>query len=55
MNDLLAACVVFVLLCASTGLGMVVAKSLPEKHRGRETFDLMSLAGERPRFASPFM
>jgi hypothetical protein len=43
MNDLLAACVVFVLLCASTGFGMVVAKSLPEKHRGRETFDLMSL------------
>ena len=43
MNDLLAAFVVFVLLCASTGLGMVVARALPEKHRSRETFDLMSL------------
>src|SRR5579875_634516 len=43
MNDLLAACIVFVLLCASSGLGMAVAKILPEKHRGRDTFDLMSL------------
>jgi hypothetical protein len=43
MNDFLAACVVFVLLCASTALGMMVARALPERHRGRDTFDLMSL------------
>ncbi len=43
MYDLLAACLVFVLLCASAALGMGVAKVLPEKHRGRDTFDLMSL------------
>jgi hypothetical protein len=43
MTYFLAACVVFVLLCASAALGMAGAKALPAKHRGRETFDLMSL------------
>jgi ABC-type amino acid transport system permease subunit len=43
MNDFLAACVVFVLLCASAVFGMMVARALPERHRGRDTFDLMSL------------
>jgi hypothetical protein len=43
MNDFLAACVVFVLLCASAAVGMAVARALPERHRGRDTFDLMSL------------
>ena len=43
MSDFLAACVVFVLLCASAALGMAAARALPDKHRGRETFDLMSL------------
>ena len=43
MGDLAAACVVFILLCLASGFGMVVAKSLPDRHRGRDTFELMSL------------
>ena len=43
MSDFVAACAVFFLVCASAAFGMAVSRSLPERHRGRDTFELMSL------------
>jgi hypothetical protein len=38
-----SALIVFILLCASAGFGIYVRPRLPEKHRARETVELMQL------------
>ncbi len=43
MPELGSALLVFVLLCVSSGLGMFVRPRLPERHRTRETIELMQL------------
>ncbi len=43
MLEIIAALVVFALLCASAGLGIVVGPRLPQRHQTRETIELMQL------------
>lgn len=43
MLDVVPVLVVFVSLCASTALGMYVRPRLPERHRNRETTELMQV------------
>ncbi len=43
MLEIMAALVVFALLCSSAGLGIVVRPRLPESHQTRETIELMQL------------
>ena len=43
MREMASGLAVFVLLCASVGLGILVRPRLPEHHRTRETVELMQI------------
>jgi len=43
LSEFASALLVFALLCASAGLGIVISSRLPERHRTRETVELMQL------------
>lgn len=43
MHEFQATLTVFVLLCASTGVGMYVRPRLPALHRARESVELMQI------------
>jgi hypothetical protein len=44
LPEIVSALVAFVLLCASAGIGIIVGRHLPDRHRTRETIELMHLA-----------
>jgi hypothetical protein len=43
MREIASGLVVFVLLCASAGLGILIRPRLPEHHRTRETVELTQI------------
>ena len=43
MHEFVSALIVFALLCASAGAGIIVRPHLPEHHRVRETTELMQV------------